>query len=273
MKVVTICARNYLPYARVLARSFRQTNPQDEFVTLLIDLLADDEVPTEDFEVVGPSVLELDDDDFARMTFMYDVTELATALKPWALQWVLDGGHDVAVYIDPDIAVFDSLQLIAEPALKSGIALTPHRLTAIPRDGLRPDESDIMCSGIQNLGFIAVSDKGRPWLEFWKARLLTDSVVDLPNQLFTDQRWTDWIPALFDYVKLADPGLNVAYWNLDERGLERSGDNYTCNGHPLRFFHFSGYRPSQPWCLSKYISDAPRVVVSEHPAPIPMLTA
>lgn len=273
MKVVTICARNYLPYARVLARSFRQTNPQDEFVTLLIDLLADDEVPTEDFEVVGPSVLELDDDDFARMTFMYDVTELATALKPWALQWVLDGGHDVAVYIDPDIAVFDSLQLIAEPALKSGIALTPHRLTAIPRDGLRPDESDIMCSGIQNLGFIAVSDKGRPWLEFWKARLLTDSVVDLPNQLFTDQRWTDWIPALFDYVKLADPGLNVAYWNLDERGLERSGDNYTCNGHPLRFFHFSGYRPSQPWCLSKYISDAPRVVVSEHPALIPMLTA
>lgn len=271
MKVVTIAARNYLPYARVLARSFKRTNPDDDFAALLIDLLPTDEPPAEDFEVVGPWVLDLADDDLARMTFFYDVTELATALKPWALQWILDDGHDVATYIDPDIAVYDSLQVVADAALAHGIAVTPHRLTPIPRDGLRPDEADIMCSGIQNLGFIAVSDAARPWLAFWQERLLTDAVVDLKNQLFTDQRWTDWIPALYDFQKLAEPGLNVAYWNLDERGLEQTPDGYRCQGQPLRFYHFSGYRPSKPWCLSKYISDAPRVVISEHPALIPLL--
>ena len=271
MKVVTIAARNYLPYARVLARSFKLTNPDDHFVALLVDLLPHDEIPAEEFEVVGPWVLALPDDDFARMTFMYDVTELATALKPWALSWVLTQGHGVAVYLDPDIAVYDSLLGVAEAAAEHGIAVTPHRLSPIPRDGLRPTEADIMCSGIQNLGFIAVTESARPWLAFWQERLLTDSVVDLPNQLFTDQRWTDWIPALFDHQVLTDPGLNVAYWNLDERGLERFPDGYRCQGQRLRFYHFSGYRPSKPWCLSKYISDAPRVVISEHPALIPLL--
>ena len=33
--------------------------------------------------------------------------------------------------------------------------------------------------------------------------------------VYTDQRWCDLVPALFDGVKvLRDPGLNVASWNL-----------------------------------------------------------
>ncbi len=273
MKAVTICARNYLPYARVLGRSFLRSNPTASFAILLVDLLEGDELPIADCEVVGPWVLDLADDDLARMSFIYDVTELSTALKPWALDWALKSGSDVAVYLDPDIAVYDSLKSVGEAARRRGVALTPHRLTAMPRDGLRPTEADIMCSGIHNLGFIAVSSKGSPWLEFWKTRLLTDAVVDLPNQLFTDQRWTDWIPALFPYEKLDDPGLNVAYWNLDERRLEDSGSGPTCAGQPLRFFHFSGYRPTTPWCLSKYVADAPRVVISDYPALAPLLRA
>ena len=34
---------------------------------------------------------------------------------------------------------------------------------------------------------------------------------------------------------------------------------------PLRFFHFSGYRPETPWILSKYVAGAPRILLSEQP--------
>ena len=51
---------------------------------------------------------------------------------------------------------------------------------------------------------------------------------------------------------LRDPGVNVAYWNLEERRLERDGDRYTVNGEPLRFFHFSGFDPARPFALSSH---------------------
>ena len=37
MHVVTIAARNYLPFTRLLARSFKAHNPQDTFVVLMVD--------------------------------------------------------------------------------------------------------------------------------------------------------------------------------------------------------------------------------------------
>lgn len=123
-----------------------------------------------------------------------------------------------------------------------------------------------MRAGIHNLGFVAVSAAGVPWLDFWQERLFTDAIVDVPEQLFGDQRWSDWAPTLFDHVTLTDPGLNVAYWNIDERGLERTPNGYRCLGQPLRMSRYAGYRPSKPWCLSDAVADAPRVLVSENPA-------
>lgn len=264
MHVVTIAARNYLPMARVLARSFRASNPTDGFSVLVVD--ADDTEPIDasDFDVIRPSQLSLERAEFFRMAMIYDVTELSTALKPWALEYLIENGANVAVYLDPDIKVYSSLADIEKRALRHGLVLTPHTTVPMKRDGLRPSEADIMGSGIYNLGFIAVSAKSREMLEWWQARLSRDSISAPESMLFTDQRWIDMVPGYYPHWIERDPGYNVAYWNLDARPLHREGENVLVGSSPLRFFHFSGYRPDKPWILSKYVADNPRVVLSEH---------
>lgn len=265
MHVVTIAAMNYLPMARLLASSFASHNPDDTFHVLVVDAVEGDAMEFEEFTVIRPSDLALDPTEFARMAFLYDVTELSTALKPWALDYLLEQGADVAVYLDPDIQVYSSLADIATLAREHGLVLTPHTTVPMQRDGLRPSEADIMGSGIYNLGFIAVGAQVRTMLSWWQDRLRRDSISAPERMLFTDQRWIDMVPGYYPHHILRDPGYNVAYWNLDNRELARSGEMLTAGGSPLRFFHFSGYSPRKPWILSKYVADNPRVVLSEHP--------
>lgn len=194
----------------------------------------------------------------------YDVTELSTALKPWLLQHLLDRGAETVTYLDPDICVYGSLAYVEDLAVEHGVVLTPHLLTALPRDGLQPAEAQIMASGAYNLGFIAVGRGSRPFLRWWQARLARDAISDQSRSLFTDQRWVDLLPSLFPHQVLRDPGCNVAYWNVDARPIARTEDGWTASGVPLRFFHFSGYRPHTPWLLSKHAPDQPRVRLSEH---------
>ncbi|MEO6502048.1 MAG: glycosyltransferase family 4 protein [Jatrophihabitantaceae bacterium] len=262
---VTIAARNYLALARTLARSFLAANPDSRFSVLVVDALPGEVPSTDGFEVLTPHELCLDPAEFTRMALLYDVTELSTALKPWALELLLDRGAEVAVYLDPDIYVYSALDEIEHAALDSGILLTPHTVSPMRRDNLRPSEADIMGAGVYNLGFIAVNKDARAMLGWWQERLRRDSISAPEQMLFTDQRWIDLVPGYFDHGVLRDPGYNVAYWNLDSRQIEWDGQGYEVNSQPLRFFHFSGYSPDTPWILSKYVADRPRVLLSEHP--------
>jgi SAM-dependent methyltransferase len=266
MHVVTIVAANFLPRAAVLARTHRRHNPDDQVTVLVVDVDPGQVPDTDDYTVVTPADLSLAPLDFERMALIYDVTELCTALKPWALELLLEAGASVATYLDPDIAVYASLEEIEKLSLEHGIVLTPHTVEPIPRDGLAPSEAHIMAAGTFNLGFLAVDQGARPMLEWWQERLLRDCVTAPHEMLFVDQRWVDLVPGYFRHVVLTDPTYNVAYWNLDSRPLVREGDVVHVADHgPLHFFHFSGFEPDRPWVLSKYHLDRPRVILSEHP--------
>jgi hypothetical protein len=219
----------------------------------------------EPFDVLVPDDLDLGILELHRMAMAYDVTELATALKPWLLQHLLDLGAETVTYLDPDIEVFASLEHVADLATEHGVVLTPHLLTPLPRDGLQLDEAQIMGAGAYNLGFIAVGRTSRPFLQWWRERLARDAINDPSQSLFTDQRWIDLLPSLFSHHLLRDPGCNVAYWNVHARPIARTPQGWTAAGEPLRFFHFSGYRPHTPWLLSRHAPDRPRVRLSEHP--------
>jgi FkbM family methyltransferase len=263
----TIVARNYLPAARVLAASYLRHHPQARLAVLVIDATAAEvrKLAGSGAEYLTPGALDLDPDEFARMATAYTVTELSTALKPWLLRWALRSA-DAALYLDPDIEVYAPLPELGEQAVRHGIVLTPHVLAPMPRDGLRPTEADIMAAGVFNLGFIAVSARAEPFLDFWQQRLRTDAISAPAEQLFTDQRWVDNVPALYPHVVVEDPGWNVAYWNVYQRPLAVQADGtVTAGGGRLRFFHFSGYRPEKPWLLSTHFADRPRVLLSEHP--------
>jgi hypothetical protein len=89
------------------------------------------------------------------------------------------------------------------------------------------------------LGFISVSKNAIPMLNWWGERLIRFGTRFPTENFFTDQKWIDFVPALFKCLVLKDPTLNLAPWNIDERLLSKL-DNVICVGNiPLKFIHFS----------------------------------
>lgn len=262
MNACTIIAANYLAHARVLAESFFEHHPDGTFTVLSLDDLTELLEERDRFDVVGPHEIGIEPDELRRMTLIYDVRELSTAVKPFLLRHLLET-HDHAAYLDPDIAVFRSLEFIADLSREHGLVLTPHNNRPFPRDGKTPGEQDIMIAGIYNLGFCCVSSLSRDFLDWWCERLARDCIADPENGLFVDQKWVDWAPGMFDHVICHDTTINVAYWNLFSRDFQTAGDGYLVDGQPLGFFHFSGFDPTKPTQLSKHQN---RIVVTEHPA-------
>jgi glycosyltransferase involved in cell wall biosynthesis/SAM-dependent methyltransferase len=264
MRAFTIVGRNYLAHARVLARSLAVSNPDVEFDVFILD---DDGTVIEAEEPFG--VLRPEDvferQEFDTLLSIYSVMELATAVKPRVLRHLLDHSDGPAAYLDPDLWFFDSLAHVADLATEHGIVLTPHAVSPMHRDGRRPAETEILKSGVYNLGFITVGQDARPFLDWWWERLERDCIVAPEDGYFVDQRWVDFAPGMFDHYILRDPGYNVAYWNLGERSLRWTGQRYEVDDRPLVFAHFSGFDPTDPYVLSKHAVPTQRVLLSEQP--------
>ena len=266
-KVFTIIARNYLAHARVLARSLARHNPNVRLTVCVLDDLQRSIVADDTFDVLHADELPFDPpSDFFTMAAIYDVTELATAIKPWVFEHLFARGAAAAIYLDPDIEIFDSLGPLEALTHQHGMLLTPHITQPLPQDGKRPNERDLLQAGIYNLGFLALSAEAAarvlPW---WRARLRRDCLNEPSEGLFVDQRWMDFAPALFQPGILEDPGYNVGYWNLPHRALARDGERIFVNGSPLRFMHFSGFSPRTPHLLSKHQHASLRIRLSEAP--------
>jgi hypothetical protein len=102
---------------------------------------------------------------------------------------------------------------------------------------------------------VARTDEAFAFLRWWKERLYDFCVIDPPRGLFVDQRWMDFAPSFVSRVGiLREPQYNVAYWNLTQRQISRSGSSFMVNDLPLCFFHFSGFDPDDTATLSKYQS-------------------
>lgn len=265
MKAFTVVGRNYLAHARTLADSLRITNPGIEFHVLVLDHDGSTALAGESFHVLTPADV-FTSEEFGSLVSIYSVMELATAVKPRVLMHLLESSDGPVFYLDPDLWFFGSLSEVGELASRHGIVLTPHATTPIPRDDLRPAETEILRSGVYNLGFIAVGQSAKPFLEWWWDRLRRDCIVDPHNGVFVDQRWVDFVPGLFDHFILDESSYNVAYWNLAERDLVWDGNRYLVDGAALRFIHFSGFNPLKPHLLSKHTLPNPRVLISERPA-------
>jgi len=255
VNVCTIIAKNYVPFARVLARSFRVHHPGGAFFTLVVDDFEGFIDPrAEPFELITPDDLGIAD--FDRMAALYSVLELSTAVKPWLLEHLLhERGCENILYLDPDIQVFGSLQAIDDLISEHGLVVTPHLTSPMPRDGLKPSETDILIAGAYNLGFLGLRRGSRTdfLLEWWSERLRRDCVVAPELGYFVDQRWMDFAPGLVDdFHVLRAPEYNVAYWNLSGREVRRRDGGWSVNGRALRFFHFSGFDPEAPTTLSKH---------------------
>src|SRR5215468_574550 len=253
--ICTIIARNYLAHARTLARSFRALHPDARVFVCLADRVDGALDPrAEPFELIEARALAIRD--FEAMAFQYDLMELSTAVKPFVLEHLLfERGIEQLLYLDPDILVLSPLTWLFEQLDRASILLTPHA-TRPYHDTKLPGEHLLLQTGAYNLGFfgVAATDQAREMLRWWQGHCYDDCAVRPEQGLFVDQKWVDLVPGFYpDTVILRDPGLNVAYWNLHERQIEWSAAP-RCNGEPLYFFHFSGFRTDAIDAISRHQS-------------------
>jgi len=238
---LTIASLGYLPQVRCLFESLRLHHPEARLVLCLTEEQVEAELfDADEFEVVlarsvvGPG--------FYKMAFDYDIVELNTAVKPFAMQWLIDNGARRVTYIDPDCFLFSRLEeLTAAHEGGANIVLTPHATRPIS-DNKKPGELDFLRAGTFNLGFVSVQASAvtSSFLEWWSERLRSFCQFDPISGLFVDQKWVDLAPCFFDgVVVLRHAGYNVAYWNAFQRTIERRAGGWQVDDVPLRFFHFS----------------------------------
>ena len=179
----TIISENYLPYARVLAKSFLALHPESRFFVLLVGRAQPHiDRSEEPFEII--EVEELPNLPEPRsFLFKYTVLECNTAVKPYFLEHLFKT-HEVEklAYFDPDIQILTALAPLCESLDCDSIVLTPH-LTAPLSDGMFPDELAILRAGAYNLGFIGLrwSSTTQDFLRWWQGHVF-DCCVVRPEQ-------------------------------------------------------------------------------------------
>jgi hypothetical protein len=253
--ICTIVAKNYTSFARTLCDSFLSVQPAGRCHVLFIDRTEGYiDSSKENFDVYHLD--EIGIPDVQELCFKYNVTELATAVKPFFLRY-LQSKPEIReiIYLDPDILVLDTLGKLFDLLDTKDVLLTPHLDMDYPEDGRFPDDSHIMKSGMFNLGFIGVRRSGNAerLLDWWAGKMRDKCVIDHGKGYFVDQRFIDLAFPLFENIHVEkDTGYNVAYWNLHSRHVEWKEGRWLCNGKPLYFFHFSNYKPEVPSLLSAF---------------------
>lgn len=263
----TVCftsfSLGYLSRARLLADSVKRGHPDWQMVALLVDALPPTDNAFTPFDgVIQAAALQIPD--FPAWIFKHDLVEACTAVKAPMLQALLQSGADRVIYLDPDIAVFHPLEAILQALDTNSIILTPHQSTpSTSETAIRDNELTTLQYGIYNLGFVAVRNDtpGNAFAAWWTDMTRRACYDDVPNGIFTDQKYCDLVPGLFEGVRIErDPGCNVASWNLESRPLAFDTEgNLTAAGEPLKFYHFSKIGGIGDTMTARYASEGTEV--------------
>lgn len=254
----TVAAKNYISFARVLARSFRAHRPEIPFYVLLCDEAGENLEPDEPFELIPFSALAVPE--FRNLVFRYPRHLLSIAAKPYLLEHLLGLGYEQVCFFDSDILITGDLSPILRSTGESAISLTPHLLEPPRGSDRAARELAIIRAGTFNAGFISATDDpaARRFINWWRERLRYHCNHDVARGVHGDQRWLDLAHSFFEEVSVVrDPGCNVAYWNLPERNVRFAGDTLMVDEGPCRFFHFSGFSPEAPRVLTRHPNSVP----------------
>jgi hypothetical protein len=247
MHIFTSITANYLPKAAALAHSVKRVHPEATFHLVLSDDMPDcPPITTAAFDSVI-SIRQLPIEGLPSWIFKHRLVELCTAVKGAAFEYIADRfGAERIFYFDPDIVVCNPLDHLMETLDRHAILLTPHQ--SVPDtdfEAILDNEVCCLRHGVYNLGFLGIrmAGQGRSFIAWWADRLRRLCYDEVPNGLFTDQRWVDLAPAFFDDIAIVrDPQYNVATWNLTHRrATGHAPYAIEINGQPLVFYHFSGF--------------------------------
>ena len=168
--IFTICAKNYLAQAYSLAESLKLHEANTDFFIIVSDF-EDNIILNNEYTHLSPKILtEINIDDLA---FKYNVIEFSTAIKPFFINHFFNKNYEKVVYLDPDMYIYNNLNIIYNNLNKYDFIITPHiRKPYIHFQGSTSEE-EILFVGIYNLGFFAInnSQNGIDFTKWWKEKL------------------------------------------------------------------------------------------------------
>ncbi|MEB3291645.1 MAG: hypothetical protein VKJ24_00655 [Synechococcales bacterium] len=257
----TAVTKSHLADARTLAASLAAHHPDSELYVLLADRMEGMFDPIQEpFHLIQLSDLS-DRDRIDRMCFYYNAFELCCALRGDLHEYLWQHTQvDRWLFLDADVWVCHSLEVIFQQLDQAEILLTPHNLQPTLPEHVELRELDFLKLGLYNGGCLGIrrGSASQQFIQWWKSRLtyysFDDHGIKEIRGLHTDQYLLGLVPLYFDpVVLLRHPGANIGHWNLIDRHLEQTADGkFWVDGQPLLFLHLSGWDIEQPDRVSRY---------------------
>ena len=250
--ICTIITKSYLAYARTLSESIKKYHPEIKIYVLLADVVDVNcfQPEAESFEWIYLSDLT-DQAKIKQMSFYYTPFEFCCSLRGLLHEYIYTK-TDIErwIFLDSDIMVVNSLEVIFEQLKTNDILLTPHARTPLQEEKyINPHEVSFLVCGCYNGGFLGLkrTENTYAFIKWLKKRLANFCFNDRheanPRALYVDQLWLNLVPIYFDKVGLFEhSGANLGYWNLFENNLKIGANGeIMANKQRLLFVHFSGW--------------------------------
>ena len=240
--VLTISSHNYMPYGLTCLTTAKHYNQEYDVYYVIADCYNGDLYKKYEKDIVFVSLQDLNysDEEIVNLTFKYNIIEFNTCIKPQAILYLLNKGYQTVIYLDPDIECYNSFEQLLLDTKNQSIIVTPHKMTE--KENPLIEDKQFLNNGIYNLGFLAINNKveSRKFLDWWDKKLRKECYIHYEEGLATDQIWVVLASTIFEgFCVYKNEGVNVAYWNIHERKIEKMNNNYFVNNLPLVFFHFS----------------------------------
>ncbi len=252
--ICTVSSVNYYPFGKTLLQSVAAQHADCDLFYLFVD--KDTKVIPVELWFSVLLLEELHIPDIERMAFVYEITELNTAVKPFLFSYLLNKGYKKVIYLDPNIYVYDRLDIVLNVLDTHAVALTPHALhpSQAPKSFLDNVqwEQNMTYTGIFNLGFIGISNSLETFefLTWWKERCRYLCFMEPNTGIYVDQKWAELAIAFWENIYIIrNPGYNVSIWNLHERILSGCSVN---GKYKLIFYHFSSIDMNNDLIFSKH---------------------
>lgn len=265
--------RRRLPYVRVLAESFLAHHPTGSITALVLDGPTDEQLP-EKFSKLAPCDIGISDAELHNLAMLLDRDDLVMACVPKLLKHLMNGTGRAQIYLADDVLLFSPISGLETLAEERGLVLAPRTHSALPDDGLTPDQAQLLEVGLYDPGLVAVGRGSTGFLDWWTDAMQTEARRNLPSaavmvataqpRVIRFNRILD-MAGLFDHLKL-DRLLGLAsFWNIWDRKLDLPGDIPGLDGNHLSMFRFEGFTPEVPHLLGAGQGPRPRVLFSQWP--------
>ncbi|MFZ4116597.1 MAG: hypothetical protein ACOYK6_07760 [Chthoniobacterales bacterium] len=240
--IITVVTNDYFYQAVILGRTIDLFEQDTDFIVFVVGY-KHDECCYQDcaFEIVDAKILNTEE--WERFLFQYTGIAACCALKPRALKHTLLH-YDKVIYLDSDMKLFKNLSEAWEKLDHADLSLTPHRNGATSFAAPLVSSMMLRISGIFNAGYIGATPSISPFLDWWWEKTHYNCLVDdFIIGIYLDQLYLHEALGRVDQLNiLKHAGYNVAWWNFDQRKIERHHDHYIVNNLPLVLFHFSCFQ-------------------------------